>query len=137
MQTEADKHPFKAVERVKVEVLVINRVVMQLFENRVSTMKLDCTDSIRCQAVRHASNDVIGIGDVRNNIAREYNVCLSIPSDNPLRYVESKELSERWYTILLSHRGDIARRIDAEHSVAAFHELLEEGSVITRYLHYE
>ncbi len=113
---------------------MIDRVVVQLLENDVGAVELDRTRSVRTQAMRHAGDDVVGIGHVRNDVAGEYRVGFSVLRHDPPGDVQPEELGERRDAVLLGHGRDVLRGIDPEHAVAALGKPLQERPVVARHL---
>ena len=125
------------MQRVEVQVLVVDRIVVQFLENHVGAVKLDGAGTIGLETVRHAGHNIVGVRDVRNDIPRKHCIGLTAPLDNAFGDFEAEEFGECADSIPFGHRGNILRRIHAEYAIATLNESLEKGAVIARDLDHE
>ena len=79
-------------------------------------------------------DEVVEVRHVREHVVAEQQVGLAALGRQRARPLDAEELARASGCPSLGHRGDVRRRLDAEHRHAALHEVLQQVAVVGRDL---
>ena len=86
--------------------------------------KFHCNETVRFQQTFHASNEVVEIGHMSEDIVAEQQVRLSVLRRDLLRSVAAEELHFCPHTLLDCNLGDVCGGFDTEHGNVGTNEVL-------------
>ena len=125
------------MRRVIEEVLVVDRVELELVDQVAHVRGLDDRDAVVGEDRGDPFDDAVHVGNVGEHVVRVQHrgapaLRPQLPGDGG-----SEELTQRRDTVLLRHRRDVAGRVDAEHRDAGLDVVAQEVAVVARDLHRE
>ena len=108
---------------------VINRVVLERFEERTKIMGLGDENTIVAQEGQNSGHDVVDIFDVGENVRRRDDLSFSLFSRRLSRDFLCKKRNHRWNPALdRQFRG--VGRLNPKHAHAVFLEVAQERAVV-------
>ena len=81
-------------------------------------------------SIPHAGDEVVQVGDLRQHVVADDEVCLRPSAASCSRQVDAKEIDPRRHAFLDGDLRDIRRRLDPEHRDAERQEVLQQIAVI-------
>src|SRR5258708_1729003 len=98
--------------------LVVNSIVMQLFQHFSSVMEFGYKDSIVSENMLNPFYNFTQIGKVIKNVPCDDNICGSVFFSNLFRNFIIEKIAECWNAALDSIDDNIFYRIDTEYLIA-------------------
>src|SRR5437588_2654556 len=116
-------------ERVQEKMFVINRVVLERFEDRTKIMGLGDENTIVAQEGENSSHDVVDIFDVRKDVRSRDDFGLAFVRDYFLGYRLREKRDRRRDSAFDCQLGGV-RRLDAKYSHTVLLKIAQERAVI-------
>ncbi len=121
----------KRLQREVAEVLVVDRVELDLVDELPDVRNLDHGDAVRLQEPGDALDEPVEIGNVRENVVCVDDVCTSPLVDETRGQLATEELDDRRDpTLAFGNCGDVRRRLDTQHGDAGLLVVLEKVAVV-------
>ena len=126
--------PEKAVERGQrevAEVLVIDRVELDVIDQLLEVRSFDDDDAVRFQNRLETRDDSVQIGDVGENVVGVNDICPFTVSRELLGEITAEEFADRADPFFgLRHARDVASRFDTENGDARLLVPLEQVAIV-------
>ncbi len=130
----ASEHVLDRFEGQIREVLVVDRVELDLFEQVEHVGELDGRDSLGLEHEADALDEVVEVGHVGQHVVADHEIGSHPVGDDLVRRVHAEELRDGGDADLPGRLGHVLGGLDAEHRHALGHEVLQEVPVVGRDL---
>ena len=130
LEAVARGHALDRDQREVGEVLVIDGVELVLVDQRLEMRELERDDALRRQQMRHAGDEVVEVGHLRQHVVADDEVGGLAFGDEPLGEADAEELDQRRDVLLARDLGDVGGRLDAGDGHAERQEMLQQIAVV-------
>ena len=131
------EHALRDDEREIREMLVIDRVELVFLHQPQQVRELHRDHAAGLEQQAHAAHEVVQVGHVREHVVAGNQVRLAARGRELAGGLGAEELHQRGHALFLRDRGDVRRRLDAEHRHALRDEVLQQVAVVARDLDHE
>lgn len=136
-ESAARQRPDRGRDRVVLEVLVVDRVVLVLLDQGQQVLHLDGDPAVVGDQGAEPLGEPDHVGDVRVHVVGHHQVRRAVFGADGRSGVRAQELRERGHTGVPRRDADVHRRLDAEAADPAVHHVLEQVPVVARHLDHE
>src|SRR5438874_13586942 len=109
---------------------MVDRIVLVLFDEPKKMWKLNRDRSFRLEDQLHASDEIIQIRHMRQNIVSDQKICLLARSRQLSSRFGAKEFQQSWDSFLLCRASDILGRLNSQDRDAPGRKILQQVAVI-------
>ncbi len=124
------EHALRRHQREVPEMLVIDRVELVLLDEAQQMRELEGGDAARAQQDRHARQEVVEVGHLRQHVVADDEIGEHAAVDELARRVLVEEACQGRHAARFRRLGHVLGRVDAEHGVALLDEELQQVAVI-------
>ena len=123
-------------KRQVAEVLVVDRVELVFRHQARQMRKLHCDHAPRRKQHFDAADEVVDVGNVRQHVVAEEDICTSMLGSDFGRGLAPEESHDGRNTLVDRAPGHVRRRFDAQHRHTAGDEMLQQVAIVAGDLHH-
>jgi len=124
-------------QRVVVEMLMIDHVVLHLVDHLAEVVDLEDEDPVVLEGGAHGSGDALNVGDVCVDVVRHHQIGFSVALDNVFDYLLGEEIVDDCHPRIIDGLYDVGGGIDAYHGADTLvGQWPEQDTVVAAELDY-
>src|SRR5262249_16963020 len=135
-QAVVSEDPLHRREREIRKVLVIDGVELILVHQLEQMRKLHRDDAARSQQTAHPGDEIVDVGNVREDVVAEQKVRLAVVRGDRDRTLDAEEPNDGRYAFGDGDLRHVRRRLNAEARYRRLDEVLEQVAIVARDLHH-